>query len=105
MKSWKVLGVSAFAACALLGGTAMAATHTGTVTLYHLNKDVAGRGPCVQMAPAVPGTGWACLWKSSQLYPETRDLLLHAYLDGKTCTVVGNPDPNGHLLISIAECR
>jgi hypothetical protein len=67
----------------------MAATaeeNVGKITVFHLNGDVADRGVCVQMNPALPAT-WACLFKSNPLYKELTALLLAAQAADKTCKV------------------
>ena len=72
-----------FALALVVGGSALAASHTGTIRVYHLNNQEPGRGPCVQMNPAMPGTGWGCVY-TSHLSQEMSDLLLQAYLSQKT---------------------
>ena len=101
-----LLGVTALLACLLAtSGTALAGTGSGTISVYHLNSAVPGRGVCVQMVPALPNT-WACLWKSNALYQELTELLLQGFLWQKSCTIAWSAlDPNGYLLIEWAECR
>jgi hypothetical protein len=78
---------------------------TGTVTLFHLNGAITDRGACVRMSPAIPGSGWACVWKSNSLYKEIGNLLLTGYLTAKSCRVAWDgPGPDGNLLIVWAEC-
>jgi hypothetical protein len=78
---------------------------TGTIKLYHLNSDVIGRGACIQMNPALPGSGWACVWEG-RLYKEFNDLFREAYFAGKTCTVTWSTlDMHGHGLVSVAQCQ
>lgn len=79
--------------------------HGGTVTVFHLNAHLPDRGACVQMAPAVPGTGWACVWKANPLYKELTALLLTAYTTAKSCKVGwATTGPDGHPQIVWAEC-
>ena len=88
-----------------IGTVARADFQTGTVTLFHLNGAVTDRGACVQMSPAIPGDGWACVWKSNSLYKEISNLLLTSYLTGKSCRVSWDgPGPDGLRLIVWAEC-
>jgi hypothetical protein len=101
-----LLGVAALLGCLLAtSGTALAGTGSGTISLYHLNGAISGRGVCVQMVPALPGT-WACLWKTNSLYHEITELLLQGFLWQKSCTIAwSTSDPHGYLLIEWAECR
>jgi len=105
MKSSYALAAVVFVLGLGLASPAMAAANSGRIANYHLNSEVPGRGVCVRMAPDLPGTGWACLWKSNPLYNEISTLLLQAQVNGRNCNITWNvQDPNGHNLISIAEC-
>ena len=66
-----------------LAGTAHA-DHLGTITNFHLDSTVTGRGVCIQMTPAIPGK-WACLYKDNALYTEIHGTLLGAYLGKRGC--------------------
>jgi hypothetical protein len=78
--------------------------HIGTITMFHLNGDVADRGVCVQMTPALPASGYACLWKANPLYKEITTLLLAGYMVGKSCRVAWAAPTDGLLQIVWAEC-
>ena len=93
------------AAAVPVSGTSLAAGGTGKVINYHLNGAVAGRSVCVRTNPALPGTGWACVWYSDHLYQEYSALLLQAYIFGKTCTFDwATTDNFGHGLVDLIEC-
>lgn len=83
-----------------------AGTNSGTITSYHLNKDVASRGACITMTPAL-STGWACLWKDNMLYAEFNALILGAHMLGRNCEIIwGSIEPtNGYAIISMATCN
>jgi len=79
--------------------------HTGKITIFHLNGQDSSRGLCVQMNPPVPGTGWACLWKTNPLYKEITAMLMTGHVAAKTCRVAWTADPvAGHPAIVWAEC-
>ena len=104
MKSRVTVSVVALATALLVSTTALAASHTGTVSLYHLNSNVAGRGVCVQTSPAMSNT-WACLWRGNPLYDEISQLLLKAYIDDRRCTIRwSTTDSHGWNLIELVEC-
>jgi hypothetical protein len=65
---------------------ANAVESVGKITAYHLNGDIADRGVCIQMNPALPGI-WVCLFKSNPLYKELTALLLAGHAADKTCKV------------------
>jgi hypothetical protein len=67
-----------------------AQTAKGRISVYHLNPTVTQRGACIKLDPLsqLPGDGWLCIWKDMLLYEETNKLLLEAYLNEKTCTIV-----------------
>ena len=105
MRSIRIAALLLGSAFLLASASAFAANHTGRISLYHLNSGVAGRGVCIQTAPAMPNT-WACLWKNNPLYSEMSELMLQAHVNNRSCTISWNgPDPNGWNLISIVECR
>ena len=82
----------------------MAGRITGTITKLRLDKDIAGRGICIQMNPVLPeGQGWACVWKDSPLCQETTNLLVTLYTGNKQCTIVWDSLRGGHIEIDIAE--
>jgi len=76
------------AALLFVNETCFAAQGTGKISLYLLDPRIAGRGACIQMAPALPGT-WACVFSTTNnlLYHELNDLLRDAYIAQKTCFV------------------
>jgi hypothetical protein len=89
----------------LFSQTAFAASHSGKITLYHLNNNIMGRGSCIQMNPGLPDTGWACVWEG-RLYREFNDLFREAYSTGKTCTVSWSTnDKDGYHLVDVAQCQ
>lgn len=106
MKYAKFLSTIVIAVLMLVSVTALAASHGGKIRLYHLNSAIPGRGACIRMGPAnLPGTGWACVWKSNPLYQEITDLLLKGYIHNKNCNITWNAtDSAGHAIITIAEC-
>lgn len=92
----------------LFGGAVVPAFSqtAGTVSVYHLNANVAGRGPCVQMLPTLPQTPWACVWKNNPLYSELNTMLLTASTSGRICYLwLDTKDANGHWNLRTAECR
>jgi hypothetical protein len=98
------LSIAFAAAVMLFSQTCFAASATGRITVYHLNNDVPGRGSCIQMSPAIPGT-WACVWKKS-LFNETNELFHEGYIFGKTCTVSWSTnDINGFHIVDFAQCQ
>jgi putative cell wall-binding protein len=101
----KFMGLTLAFVLALSAVPAIAANHTGTVTLVHYNTTVPGRGVCVRTSPDGPGTGWFCLW-DTYLYKEITDILRDAYINARTCTLnwdVG--DPHGHNLLNLVQCQ
>lgn len=100
-----LLSVAAALGCLLAtSGTAMAATHSGTISLYHLNGTFPGRGVCVQTVPALPTT-WACIYKTNALYEEITELLLQGFLSQRACKIWWNTlDPNALAIIYAVEC-
>lgn len=101
----KLVTVCAFLAAVFASAPGLAASATGKIKAYQLNSDIPGRGVCVAMNPALPGSGWACLWKNNFLYPEITDLLRDAFISEKTCSVNWiTADARGDALIAIVEC-
>ena len=101
----KIVSGITIAALSLISATTFAATATGQVTKYHLNSGVAGRGACIQMNPAIPTGGWACLYLNNPLYKEINATLLSANMVGKNCSVSwSTTDPNGFAIVSWFEC-
>src|SRR5260370_11349937 len=79
-------------------------SHTGKISVYHLNSDFKGRGSCIQMNPALAAT-WACVWEG-RLYNEFNNLFREAYVHGRTCTVWWSTnDPNALNLVELAQCE
>jgi hypothetical protein len=103
----KRLGLAAVVALLLMmTGTAGAqeTLHTGTIVTYHLDSDVPGRGPCVQLEPPLPAT-WLCLYRPNPLYEDFRDALRSAYQLRSAC-VFGwkTVDAQGFHVLSLVEC-
>ena len=93
------------AAAVPMSGTSFAAGGTGKVINYHLNGNRYGRTVCVRTSPALPGTGWACVSYRDHLTKEYGELLLQAYIFGKTCTFNWDTtDVDGHGLVDLLEC-
>jgi hypothetical protein len=81
-------------------------TYTGTITLVHLNSEVAGRGVCVMMNPALPQFGgWACLPTASPLYKEITSVIYMAYATEKTCSLWVLFNGAGYNEIRVAQCQ
>jgi hypothetical protein len=97
---------SAFAVILLLSGSggAQVTSHIGTITAYHLNADVAARGPCIQTNPAAPTT-WICLYRTSPLYEEMKETLRTADQLGQQCFFEwGTVDSTGFAVLNLLEC-
>jgi hypothetical protein len=103
----KLLSAASVAALTLfVSQPCIAAGATGVITVYHLNNTIQGRGSCIRMSPALPETGWACVWKHHDLYKELNDLFREGYFSGKTCSVSWSTnDIHGHHLVEIAQCQ
>lgn len=79
---------------------------SGVIVKHHLNGDaaVSDRGVCVLLSPALPGQGWACLYKNNHLYKEISAHLLAAWISGTPVTVHWNSDsPEGYHLIHAVD--
>ena len=99
------LAIVAVMATLAISNPSFATSGTGKVTVYHLNGDWYGRGVCVRTSPSLPGDGWGCVWYRDQLYKEFEELLLFAYINGRTCTISWNElDRDGHGLVDLVEC-
>src|SRR5262249_44793061 len=59
-----VMFLGATAALLFANETCLAAQGTGKISVYHLNPQIPGRGACIQMVPALPGT-WACVYSNN----------------------------------------
>jgi hypothetical protein len=97
---------SAFAVILVMSGTAAAQVefHSGTITVYHLNSDVPGRGPCIQTEPAAPTT-WICVYRTNPLYDELREALRTANTLRQECLFGWSTiDANGYAILSLLEC-
>jgi hypothetical protein len=98
------------AAVVPMSGTSFAASNTGTITQYDLNNTVnAGQGfgryACVQMSPALPTVGNACVY-GNPLYKEQDETLLQAYLLKKTCRIEWSAtDTDGYAVITTVHCQ
>src|SRR5437868_14129496 len=83
---------------------ANALTATGTIIKHHLNGDLGDRGVCVMMFPALPGQGWACLYKINALYKEISAQILAAYISNTSITIYWNSaDASGYHIIYAVE--
>ncbi len=85
------------------------ADHTGVITLYTLTAQATNqdRGPCITMSPAIPGSGYACLYKSNLLYKELNALLLAMYTTkNSSCGIEwSGDDVSGHKILANINCR
>jgi hypothetical protein len=97
----------AFAVILVLSGTgaAQVTSHTGTITVYHLNSDVPVRGPCIQTEPAAPTT-WICLYRTNALYDEIRETLRTAADQLRQECLFGwtNVDAEGFAILTLLQC-
>lgn len=83
--------------------------HQGLITNYHLNAgpttNITERGVCVDMLPALPAPGYACVYKDNPLYQEITNLLLQAAsTDGIACKITFTERRGLQPAIRIAEC-
>ncbi len=78
----------------------------GKVIEYHQNSEVAGRGACIQMDPAIPAAGgWACLYTNNALYREITALLLSGNATGNNCQVAWSATGEwGEAVIAWVSC-
>jgi hypothetical protein len=84
-----------------------AAGHQGVISQVHINSNVANRGLCVQMEPAIPtSTGWGCIWSDSNArHTEITSMLLTGYAASKQCAISwGETDSSGHVKIYGGSC-
>lgn len=90
--------------CALLAcpSWALADSQSGTITAWLAHSYTANRGPCVQLSPALPGTGWACLYRTSNdNYKELVAALLSARLTGTPISIWWDAlDAENHKIIA-----
>src|SRR5690349_20740339 len=78
----------------------------GTIAVVNYNSMESGRGVCLYMTPAGPGTGWFCLWQNIPLYQEMTDIVRDAYMNAKTCTMEwATTDRTGNNLINVVSCN
>jgi hypothetical protein len=71
-----VLSLGAVAAMMAMSASSFAAGGTGRVMSYQLIGSIPGTGVCVRTHPGLPGSGWACVWYSDQLYKNYSDRFL-----------------------------
>jgi hypothetical protein len=98
---------AAFLAAAMGSFVAQGATTTGAITTLHLNGyySNAARGVCIHMTPALPESGWACLYRSNALYKEISSLLVLANVTAKVCSVSFYVKDSDNLwIIETVEC-
>jgi hypothetical protein len=89
----------------LVARVAAADSAAGKITVFHMNGEVADRGVCFQMIPAVAGQPWMCLYKDNYLYKEITSTLMAAYLADRPCTITWNTlDANGFKKIAWITC-
>ena len=79
-----------------------------TVSFLPANPD---RGACINMVPAIPGTGYACLYKKvngvvNETYKDMNALLLAMYVTKSPNCVIEwtGDDINGHKIIGGINC-
>jgi len=78
--------ISVLALCAL--GDARADSRTGVISSWSVHYNSGAHGPCIQVAPALPGKGYACALSSSPTnYKETVAALMTARMTGQTVSV------------------
>ena len=100
----KIISGMALATLSLISVNVFAASTTGIITDYHLNSGVFGRGACIQMSPAVPTGGWACLYTNNALYKEINEMLLSAAIARKNISVTWTAtDSQGLAIVQIAD--
>ncbi len=92
-------------ATSLMTSTAQADIASGIVVRHHLNGSIGnGRGVCIQLSPAIPAPGWACLYKTNALYAEIAAMLMSAYLTQTPITISSTAmDANQYLIIDVVD--
>lgn len=119
-KAMIFLGTTA-AALLFVNETCLAAQGTGKISVYLLDPRIPGRGACIQMVPALPGT-WACVYSTNTnvsignnnngvsgnmvvpndtLFGQLNDLFRDAYLWQKTCLV---DFETSNFAVNFAQC-
>jgi hypothetical protein len=101
------------AALLFVNETCLAAQGTGKISVYLLNPQIPGRGACIQMVPALPGT-WACVYSPNTntnitingtvvgtLFDQLNELFRDAYLWQKTCLV---DFETSNFAVNFAQC-
>ena len=104
------------AALLFVNETCLAAQGTGKISVYLLDPRIPGRGACIQMVPALPGT-WACVYSpntntnitingtvvvpNGTLFDQLNDLFRDAYLWQKTCLV---DFETSNFAVNFAQC-
>ena len=86
---------------------AQGTTTIGTITTLHLNGyySNSARGVCIHMTPALPESGWACLYRSNALYKEINSMLVLANVTAKVCSVSFSvKDADNLWIIETVEC-
>jgi hypothetical protein len=97
-----VIFIGTIAVLLFFNETCLAEQGTGKISVYLLDPRIPGRGACIQMVPALPGT-WACVYNTKSdvsivingnqvapndtLFGQLNDLFRDAYLWQKTCVV------------------
>jgi hypothetical protein len=79
----------------------------GIVTAYLLNNRVTNRGACIKLeGSALPGPGYACVWRDNPLYMEIGRLWLDAYIAARPCRIVSTKTDTavGNAIVDSTEC-
>jgi hypothetical protein len=117
-----VIFLGTTAALLFVNETCLAAQGTGKISVYLLDPRIPGRGACIQMVPALPGT-WACVYSTNTnvsiginnngvsgnnvvvpndtLFGQLNDLFRDAYLWQKTCLV---DFETSNFAVNFAQC-
>ena len=116
-----VIFIGTIAVLLFVNETCLAAQGTGKISVYLLDPRIPGRGACIQMVPALPGT-WACVYSTNTnvstgnnnngvsgnqvapndtLFGQLNDLLRDAYLWQKTCFV---DFETSNFAVNFAQC-
>jgi hypothetical protein len=84
-----------------------AGSQTGVLSAWVTHAAIPGRGPCVQMIPAVPGGGgYACLYKNTDNYNEIAAALLAAQISERTVTIWWDTEgADGHKIIAQVQVQ